>query len=909
LIFALDIGGFLPETKNHNLIKGKSLFSLCFIIGILILNIILIWPLFTSAYTNFLGSFEAVYISEARFIFNNFPHLSYNSLWHLGFPFYLFYNPLLPFLISGFHAISHIDFSYIYRILVGIAYISAPLTLYFFTKYLTRKELPAVIAALAVSTSTNFFAFISPGILDDLKIHGFVPWKLIGLIVYGQGPHIIALALIPLAALFFLHTLKYPNLKYYVLTGIMTALVALTHWPSFIILILMQIVLLFSEILLGHTFRKFKTAFFCFLLTYGFSAFWLNPSFLARSYSLGGEEVLANWVKIIPISFVIVPVLITILFLIFDRRPRLQPIQIGFFWFLIPLIFIIAYNNYDKALVPKPDFLTPELGMASAILMAVLITILLVVLFKILRFRVKQRVYSVVNLSSFVFVIGIFIFLASLSFKPAHNLTEGNSNIKDTGVYKVAEYIKGQEEGDRVLAEGNSSLWLNVFSNSPQVTGFSELGDSHRFDDIGAKEVFKGENKDEVLAWLSAFNATYLVVDKGRSQRFEEYLEKDVEIDNWAIFKVPLKNDSLVKLVDTEKIDQFSYDANNSEESIKNYQSIIEEDPAFFTSDWPQNNQLEIEADLTENQGIIIQISYDKGFSALADGKFLKVEEGPLNFVYLKPGKTGSTKINLSHKLPASVYVGYGITLLTILVLLLLQIKPIRKLLMYQEEKAPEGVLLQPEELTKNGETPELIEDTKKYYKEKENVDWVKMTDQFQGIVSYFHKNRENLVKKMIEEYGQGRKYLDIGCGTGLLLRHLPKGSVGMDINPRAITKARENAPKAALVVADIDNIPFPGSSVDTALCVDVLDRLPYPDKAISEIERVLVKDGVLIGTVPAVNPMWQLQFMTSRAPATEPYHKEYTKAEIKKLLSRFEIIHLSPALSNMTWAFVVKKK
>lgn len=900
----------MANSQKNNLIKGRSLFSLSFILGIVILNLILIFPLFTSAYTNFLGSFEAVYIAEARFIFNNFTHLSYNSLWHLGFPFYLFYNPLLPFLISGFHFITHLDFSYLYRIIVGLAYIASPLTLYLFVKYLTRKELPAVIAALAFSTSTNFFAFLSPGILDDLKIHGFVPWKLIGLAIYGQGPHIIALALIPLAALFFLHTLKYPSLKYYVLTGIMTALVALTHWPSFMILILMQIVLLFSEILLGHTFRKFKTAFFCFLLTYGFAAFWLNPAFLARSYSLGGEEVLANWVKLIPISFVVVPITITILFLIFDRRPRLQPFQVAFFWFVIPLVFIIAYNNYDKALVPKPDFLTPELTMASAVLLAVFVTILLVVLLRILRFRLKERVYNIINLSSFVFVIGIFIYLVSLSFNPAQNLTKGNSNIKDTGVYKVAEHIEKEGIKGRVLAEGDASLWLNVFSNSTQVSGFSELGDSHNFEDIGAKEVLKGEDKEVVSAWLSAFNATYLVVGKNRTQRFEEFLEKDIEIDDWIIFKIPLKNDSIVKLVDTEKIDQFSYDANNSHESIKSYQSIIEEDPAFFTSDWPKDNQLKIEANLEDNQGLIIQTTYDKGFNATIDGKFLKVGKDQLDFVYLKPGKSGKVEINLFHKLPVSVYIGYVLTLLTILVLLLLQIKPVRKLLMWQEEKAPPGVLLHAENLAKNGEVnPELIEDTKKYYREKEDIDWVEMTDQFKGIVSYFHKNRENLVKKMIEQYGQGTKYLDIGCGTGLLLRHLPKGSVGMDINPRAIAKAQKNAPHTALVVADIDNIPFPGNSVDTALCVDVLDRLPYPDQAISEMERILKKDGVLIGTIPAVNPMWRLQFMTSTAPATEPYHKEYTKEEVKKLLARFETVHLSPALSNMTWAFVVKKK
>lgn len=900
----------MAEEKKTNRFNKKSLFFLIFIIGILAINFILVYPIFTSAYTNFLGSFEAVYISEARFIFSNFPHLSYNSLWHLGFPFYLFYNPLLPFLISGLHFITRLDFSYLYRIIVGLAYIFAPVTLYLFVKYLVRKEFPALIAALAFSTATNLFAWLSPGIFDDIKLHGFVPWKLIGLMIYGQGPHIIALALIPLAALFFLHTLKYPTFKYYLLTGIVNALVALTHWPSFIILILLEFILLFSEILLGHTLRKFKTALFCFLLTYGLSAFWLNPAFLARSYSLGGEEILANWVKLVPISFVVIPVLVTVLFLIFDRRPRLQPFLVSFFWLVIPLLFIMAYNVYNKALVPKPDFLSPELGMGTAILLAVLLTILLVVLLRILRFRLKMRVYNVVNLSSFVFLIGIFIYLASFSFNSAHQLTKGNPNIKKTAVYQVAKYLEKQKDGGRVLTEGNSALWLNVFSNSPQVSGFSELGNHHHLEEIGAKEVLKGEDQETVSAWLAAFNANYLVVAKDRSQKFAEFLEKDVEIDDWIVFKVPLKNNSIVKIVDTTKMDQFSYDENNREESIKNYQTIIEENPTYFTSDWPKENKLKIEATLEENQGIIVQTTYDKGFGAKVDGKFLKVQKDPLDFIYLKPGKTGSITINLSHKLPTSVYLGYVLTLLTILSLGLLQIKSIRKLLMWQEKEAPSGVLLPPKNIVKEGEiTPELIENTKKYYREEEDMDWVETTDQFKGIVSYFHKNRENLVKKMIDQYGVGTKYLDAGCGTGLLLRHLPQGAVGLDINPRAIAKAQKNAPNAAFVVGDIDNIPFPGNTVDTVLCVDVLDRLPNPDKAIAEIERVLKKDGILIGTIPSVNPLWRLQFISTTMPVTEPYHKEYTKREVERLLSPFKIVHLSPALSKMTWAFVARKE
>jgi len=52
-------------------------------------------------------------------------------------------------------------------------------------------------------------------------------------------------------------------------------------------------------------------------------------------------------------------------------------------------------------------------------------------------------------------------------------------------------------------------------------------------------------------------------------------------------------------------------------------------------------------------------------------------------------------------------------------------------------------------------------------------------------------------------------------------------------------------------IVSDITSIPVPDSSFDAILCTEVLEHLPYPDRAIKEFSRILKKGGKLILTSP----------------------------------------------------------
>jgi len=123
----------------------------------------------------------------------------------------------------------------------------------------------------------------------------------------------------------------------------------------------------------------------------------------------------------------------------------------------------------------------------------------------------------------------------------------------------------------------------------------------------------------------------------------------------------------------------------------------------------------------------------------------------------------------------------------------------------------------------------------------------------FRKYSQYWWSNR--YYARLARRYGppQGR-VLEIGCGLGHLLTWLADRYqvYGSDINAWALSQARQNVPGGNFAMLSAEDLnAFLSESFQIVIAKHVVEHLPHPEKAISEMGRVLAPGGVLLLATP----------------------------------------------------------
>ena len=99
-------------------------------------------------------------------------------------------------------------------------------------------------------------------------------------------------------------------------------------------------------------------------------------------------------------------------------------------------------------------------------------------------------------------------------------------------------------------------------------------------------------------------------------------------------------------------------------------------------------------------------------------------------------------------------------------------------------------------------------------------------------------------------------RVLDIGCGHGILLERVlgrshPTQTFGCDLSSVLCARGASRNPKATIVQADAEGLPFATDAFDHVFMVEVLEHVPDVAKALREVRRVLRAGGTFLVAVP----------------------------------------------------------
>ena len=123
------------------------------------------------------------------------------------------------------------------------------------------------------------------------------------------------------------------------------------------------------------------------------------------------------------------------------------------------------------------------------------------------------------------------------------------------------------------------------------------------------------------------------------------------------------------------------------------------------------------------------------------------------------------------------------------------------------------------------------------------------------------YRSRNPIVRRLVGRFlahvatavarARPRSVLEVGCGEGAVLEYLADRNPGtrfdgLELDPAALARARRRCPRTSLLRGDVYTLPFAAQAYDLVLCLEVLEHLPDPGRALREIRRV-ARHGLLL--------------------------------------------------------------
>ena len=635
----------------------------------------LVLPLFSGQFTQFRGSIEATFIANARFIVDHFPDLSWNPDWYLGFPFELFYTPLLPAIVAVIGKVID-DVPHAYRLVSAFGLALGPAALYLAAHELTRSRRAALLAAIAFIFLPSA-AYVFPTIREDAQAFSGAlappPWHLAALVEYGEGPHVLALSLALLAVAAVLRYLHAPSSTRLALAVAALVAVALTNLIG-----ALGVAVLFFGIALSRDAavavpQKLQRLRPVAILTVLFSLGWYSVGFMSAFARPSGGDTAT--------TYILLPVVFGAALLIDGRLRGVQRLPQGAsvvaVWLFIFAAIVILKQVFGVAVAPQPIRYALELDVVFALALGIAAA------FAIERLGSGDHNLALSTSMLVAILLGLGGWIAVQPRLAPDLAWRGWSE------HQVAVWLEDHlGPGERAFLSGDHGFWLNVFVGAPQVRGGQDFSAIDPWPAHAAYQITAGNDAAISLLWLQALGVHYLVVpgttsneifrDFNEPSKFEGKLPVVYDSAGVRIYEVPPAGDPRAVVLlgpmglsaPTNGIDRPALEA---------YVHALSASTKPSAAATTGLGHVELTVDPADSGTVVLRQSYDSGWRATIDGRGTPVTADALGFASAEVA-AGRHVVVFDHGPHRDFLLGLVVASLTGLALSVRRLRPLPRL-------------------------------------------------------------------------------------------------------------------------------------------------------------------------------------------------------------------------------------
>jgi hypothetical protein len=616
---------------------------------ILWLNFAIAQRLFHVEYSAYLESNQGQFIALARGVANHLGDLRWWPEWTCGLPFQNTYLPLVPVTAGLYSLVTGHSPALSFHQVTSAFFCLSPVLLYFMLWRMSKKPGASFLAAA-------FYSVFSPcALLPVFRVDLGSLWysrRFQILARFGEGPHIAALAFLPMAILFLYLAITKRKLYQQILAGVFVAATVLSNAFGAVIIMAACAALLAT----GERGRFWKNALILAaiaVLSYCAIAPALPPSVVsairANSPLVDGDYRFTSrslmGLIALAVGFAII---------CFAGWKARVPSHLRFFaLFAWSMTGIVVLGTLAKVyVVPQPHRYQIAMDMSLCV------------------FAVFAAAWILECAPRAVAIACVVIFVLALGVQGRRAIRYGrhfakSTDITKTALYRVSQWMGQHYGGERVMVGGSYSFDFNNLTDTPQLHGGQDPMLPNRMMNIAVFTIYTGMNAGDrdgpaAVLWLKALGAHAVSVPGPHSEeyyrpfwnprKFEGILPAVWHEGDDTIYSVPARSDSLAHVMAEQDVVHtppiHGLDTPQLERFVAALENPAYPEPAFR---WTTRHSADVRAVLKPGQVIATQITYHPGWHALVGGKEQPVWKDGLGLLSVKPACQGACEITLTY--------------------------------------------------------------------------------------------------------------------------------------------------------------------------------------------------------------------------------------------------------------------